>query len=528
MMRLTVVLAAVAGFLAPAPVPAAAGVEASVVRMAVTYQRWDPDRPWAKTQPKTREPSAVIIEGPHLLTTAQMIADATFIQLMKHGRATRATARPVLVDREVDLALLEVESAGFFDDMQPVRLARETPGGGDLQTMRWKGRQFETAASRVKRFEVQNGYFGSVEHVFLLVQTDLSGGGWSEPVFDARGRLAGITASQKDQRARVIPVEIIADFLERAAQPGDPVGGGPAGNPADEPANRPQTVPASPLRDFPVFGARWQVNKNPALATYLGQTTEPRGVLIRQIPWGSSACGVLEPRDILLSVDGKAVDAGGFYTHPRLGQLLFTHILGDGHRVGDVLPLRVIREGREIDREMTLRGYPASLTLIPGRRGDEPPPYVVAGGLVFRELDGDYLRSWGDKWPTRAPLHLVGRYYQKRHTQQPGRRRLVLVTSVLPSPYNVGYHDVSDSVVETINGRPIDAIPDVVEAFEHPVGGFHIIRFEPIALPREVVLDAAGLEAATAEILEHYRVPQASRMPSSAPPDGGRECPGDY
>jgi hypothetical protein len=305
------------GVLVPVPGVSTDSLESSVVRLAVTHQQWDPDRPWAKTKPETRQPSAVIIDGRYLLTTAQMIADATFIQVMKHGRTTQATAHPYRVDREIDLALLEVETPDFFDDMQPVRLAGETPTRGELQTVRWKGQQFESSASRVKRFEVQTAYVGSVEHVFLLVQTDLSGGGWSEPVFDSRGRLAGITVSQKDQRARVIPLEIIADFLERALEPGPP-------------------------RDFPVFGARWQVNKNPALASYLGQITEPRGVLIRQIPWGSSACGVLEPRDILLSVDGKAIDAEGFYTHPRLGQLLFTHILTDGHRVGDSLPIRVI------------------------------------------------------------------------------------------------------------------------------------------------------------------------------------------
>jgi hypothetical protein len=321
MSRLFTLLAVAVSTFLPVTGVTASSPESGVIRLAVTHQQWDPDRPWAKTKPETRQPSAVLIEGPYLLTTAQMTADATFIQVMKHGRATQATARPFLVDREVNLALLEVETPGFFDDMQPVRLAGETPTHGDLQTVRWKGQQFESAASRVKRFEVQTSHFGNVEHVFLLVQTDLSGGGWSEPVFDGKGRLAGITASQKDQRARVIPVEIIADFLERAREPGA-------------------------LRDVPVFGARWQVNKNPALASYLGQTTEPRGVLIRQIPWGSSACGVLEPRDILLSVDGKPMDAEGFYTHPRLGQLKLSHILTDGHQVGDTLPVRVIREGQ--------------------------------------------------------------------------------------------------------------------------------------------------------------------------------------
>ena len=53
----------------------------------------------------------------------------------------------------------------------------------------------------------------------------------------------------------------------------------------------------------------------------LQNSSHEGGVLIRQVPWGSSACGVLEPRDILISVDGRSIDAEGFYTDPRLGQL---------------------------------------------------------------------------------------------------------------------------------------------------------------------------------------------------------------
>jgi S1-C subfamily serine protease len=477
--------------------------QSQVVGLVVTHQQWDPDRPWAKRNPETRTPSGVVIEGPYILTTAWMIADATFIQVKKHGRTTQATARPFLVDRSINLALLEVRAPDFFEDLHLSVLADETPTIGILRTVRWNGQQFESVASRVKRFEVQEAYLSDLEHVFLLAQTDMSGGGWAEPIFDDDGRLVGITASQKGQQARIIPVEIIAKFLKRATEPG-------------------------PYRSFPGFGAYPQFNQNPDLAAYLGQAGEPRGVLIRQVAWGGSACRVLEPRDILLSVNGMPIDAEGFYTHPRLGQLKFTHILTDEHEVGDTVPIRVIRGGRELDLEMTLRAYPDSLTLTPKLHGDAPPPYVVAGGLVLREFDLDYLRSWGKEWAKNAPLHLKTRYYQQREAQRPDRRRIVLLTSVLPSPYNVGYQGLSDVVVERINDTTIDSIPDVVAAFEHPVNGFHTIVLEPNSDRREIVLDASQFDSATAEILEHYGIPAASRMPSSAPPDGGPACPGDF
>ncbi|MFQ5766458.1 MAG: PDZ domain-containing protein [Acidobacteriota bacterium] len=496
---------ALLALIAPPATPSATvpGMEASVVGLDVTAQQWNPDRPWAKNKPATRHPNGVILEGPYILTTAQMIADATFIQVEKFGRITRVAARPYLVDREIDLALLKVETDDFFHDLRPVKLARQTPASGALHSVRWRGQQFESLESRVKRFEVQGGYYGQLKHLFLLAQTDLSGGGWAEPVFDNGHRLVGITVSQKNQAASIIPVEIIARFLQRAGRPGSP-------------------------GDFPVFGALWQVNEDPALAAYLGQSGEPHGVLIRQVPWGSSACGVLHPRDLLLSVDGKPVDADGFYTHPRLGQLQFTHLLTDLHRVGDTIPLQVLRRGHLLDLEMTLRAYPVSMMLLPEHHGDDPPPYIVAGGLVLRELDGDYMRSWGSKWTTRAPLRLLGRYFQKRNAQRPGQRRIILLTSVLPSHYNVGYQNLRDVVVEEINSFPIDSILDVAEALKHPRNGFHTFVLEPGSSRREIVLDADGLHAATAEILEQYRIPQPARMPATPPPDGGPDCPGDF
>jgi hypothetical protein len=338
--------------------------------------------------------------------------------------------------------------------------------------------------------------------VFLLTQTDVSGGGWAEPVFQG-DLLTGITVSQSGQKARVIPAEIINAYLERALSGGT-------------------------YRPFPVFGVRWQVHENPSMAGYLGQDGDPRGALIRQVPWGSSGCGVLEPMDVLLSLDGRRIEVGGFYQHPRLGSLEFTQILMNGHDVGDVVPVEVLRDGEVLDLEMTLRAYPAEGILIPLRRGDRPPPYLIAGGLVLRELDGNYMRSWGKEWTKTAPLHLLTRYYLQSEAQKPDRRRIVLLTSVLPAPYNVGYESLRDLPVEIINGRRIDSVAEAAEAFRHPRDGFHTIVLEPNTSRREIVLDAERFESATAEILEAYRVPEAMRLPAADPPAGGPVCPGGY
>jgi PDZ domain len=487
---------------APAAAATREAYEQNVVALNVTFQSWDEDRPWSKTRPGVRQISAVVVEGRHLLTAAQMVEDATFLQAFKFGRTSPSRPRIDFVDREVDLALLTVDDPSFFADLRPAPLAPFTPTEGTLRMVRWRNQQLESAASRVKRIMVEGSAYGRLEHPFLSVQTDLDGGGWADPVFQ-EGRLVGITISQDEQRARIIPVEVLSRFLERARQP-------------------------DTYRAFPALGVLWQLNTDPAVTAWLGQEGEPRGILIRQVPWGSSGCGVLKPWDILLSIDGKAIDAEGFFAHPRHGQLRFPAIYVTDHAAGDVVPIQVLRERRVLDLKMTLRGYPVGLDLVPVRRGPQPPPYLIAGGLVFRELDAPYLRTWGRDWLSEAPLRLLSYYNLDQQGQTPERRRIILMKSVLPSPYTIGYHDLEDLPVESVNGVTVDSLEKVDQALQHPVNGFHTIRFAPNAFVRDIVLDASRLEEATRQILEEYRIPEAKRLPASPPPDPGTSCPGDY
>jgi hypothetical protein len=265
------------------------------------------------------------------------------------------------------------------------------------------------------------------------------------------------------------------------------------------------------------------VNEDAALTTYLGMSGAPRGVLVTTIGRGGSACGVLRERDILLSLDGHDIDASGYYEHSRYGLLRFTNIPSEGHHAGDVLPAEVWRDGRRVRIDLPLRPARSETDLVPDRRPDVRPAYAVLGGFVFRELDGPYLRSWGNEWRKMAPLQLQVWTWLFADDPAPGRRRIVVLSSVLPHAYNLGYHDLSDLIVKTVNGRPVDSISSVIEAFAHPEGGYHRIDLLPGGPVNEVILDAATYEAANAEIAEGYRVTTPLR-PEAPLPDLGPAC----
>ena len=473
-------------------------LESQVVSLYVTHQRYDDDRPWAKSNPMGRAAFATVVEGPALLTLAQMVSDSTLVQVERFGNGRRWDARVVHSDPEINLALLTVDDTSFFEGLEPVRFAASLPREASVRSIRWQSGQLETTESRIARAEVTTNRYGNIEHAFLRARTDLSDGGWSEPVFHG-AEFAGLTSSQDDERrAAIIPPEILRAYV-------DSVGSGA-------------------YRGFASLGVAWQSNRDGSLAAYLGLEGAERGILVRSTRTGSSACGVLQPKDVLLALDGHEIDAVRNYDHPVYGRIRFTHIAVNGHHAGDVVVARVLRDGAVLELPMELRSYASQLRLIPWRRDGTAPPYLVAGGLVFRELDGGYIRTWGEEWSKRAPFNLAQRFFLEAHSQTENRRRIIVLSSVLPDAYNLGYHDVANRVVERVNGVAIDSIADVEKAFSAPQNGFQTITLAATGKRREIVLDAARFQEATQKILADYGIPQANRREPEERADLGPEC----
>ena len=65
----------------PAEVPATPeDVKASVVRINSTQQSWNPWQPWEKTPPRRRRALAAIVAPQRVLTTSELVADATYLE----------------------------------------------------------------------------------------------------------------------------------------------------------------------------------------------------------------------------------------------------------------------------------------------------------------------------------------------------------------------------------------------------------------------------------------------------------------
>ena len=110
----------------------------------------------------------------------------------------------------------------------------------------------------------------------------------------------------------------------------------------------------------------------------------------------------------------------------------------------------------------------------------------------------------GCSWPTIA----------RRRQPTPEAPRIVLLSSVLPDPCNLGYQDLRDLIVTAVNGVPHRQPRRPERAFAEPQGPFHVVEFPAGQGSARIVLDVEEAKAAAERIRQTYGV---ERLDSAGP-----------
>jgi hypothetical protein len=153
--------------------------------------------------------------------------------------------------------------------------------------------------------------------------------------------------------------------------------------------------------------------------------------------------------------------------------------------------IKIWRDAKPLEVEYRLPRFEYTNSLVPYAVRDQEPEYLIVGGLIFEPLTDAYLQSWGADWKRTAPFRL--NYYNHDEPTK-ARPSLVLLSQVLPDPYNIGYQDQK-------------------EALRQPLEGTHVIEFVPGDTVRRMVLGAGEAEgAATERVLSRYNIPAAARI----------------
>lgn len=465
----------------------------SVVRVNSTNQNWDFIRPWQKRAPYERRGLGVVINGGHVLVTAELVGNHTYIELERASSSEKSPATIEAIDYDANLALLKPTDEKFLEGSRSLELEPEVKVGDEVEILQLEDNgEIASTPGTVSTITVAPYPTGQAAFLIYRVSIPLQfrENSFTVPVVHGN-HLVGLLMryNARSQSADIIPAGIIRHFLKDNS--------------------------LGEYQGFPRLGLSYSELKDPQLRRFVKMPDEAGGIYIENVLRdGPAAEAGVEAGDILLSIDGVDLDNDGNYQDPLYGRIPFSNLLTMEKFAGDSVKLRLLRDGEEQTVTAKLDSPDHTTRISEPYVMDRAPEFVVLGGMVFQELNRNYLREWGNDWQKNAPQRLV--FLDQFQDDLPeDRGKIVFLSGVMPTDLTVGYERLRALPVTRVNDQEIRSLEELLAAFETPIDGFHKIEFDED--PRLIYLDAEGAREADQLIQQQYGLPSLSHLEPAAP-----------
>lgn len=477
-----------------APVELPVVQNSSLVKVNATSQAFSLHMPWQKESPSGRRGLGVVLSNNRVLVTAQMAADATYIEMELPDSGQKLPAKVLAVDYEANLALLDSPASdrqkAFFAGLKPMGVDT-TARIGDAVAILQTGRVGELIKNPLRISKVISRRYIVEGSGFLVYEANgiirSEANSFTLPVVKGN-KLAGLLLSydSKNQVTTILPAPIIEHFLK--------------------------DVEDGKYEGFPGLGMEFQTTQDEQFREYLGLKPNEPGVLITTVLKGASAERAgMQKNDILVSINGFSIDARGDYKDPQYGPLGAGHLVRGRAYVGEKVEIKVLRDGKEVTLTGDLtRKKPEDHLVLP-YLFDKGPRYVLMGGLLFQELSRPYLDAFGEDQRSGAILRLAYMASHPEDQEKSGRKKIVFLSLVLPTPSAQGYDKLGGQVVNKVNGKTINDLNDLAEAFKNVKDSWHVIELNEF--PHVLYLDAFNAERDNMRLLGGaYRIGSLKRL----------------
>ncbi|KAG2483061.1 hypothetical protein HYH03_018044 [Edaphochlamys debaryana] len=468
----------------------------AVVKVFCTHVEPNYSLPWQRKRQYSSNSSGFLLPGRRILTNAHCVDHYTQVKVKRRGSDVKHVATVLSVGTECDIALLTVEDDAFWEGVEPVQLGT-LPQLQDAVTVVGYpigGDTLSVTSGVVSRIEVTSYMHGSSELLGIQIDAAINSGNSGGPAFNEAGECVGIAfQSLKHEDAEnigyIIPTPVIDHFLTDYARHGAYTG-------------------------FPCLGVEWQKLESPYLREALKMKADEKGVLIRRVEPTSAVAGVLKQNDVLVSFDGTPIANDGTVPFRSGERISFSYLVSNKY-TGDEAELVVLTEGVQRTVRVQLR---APVRLVPFHTKGLPPSYFIVAGLVFTAVTVPYLRSeYGKEYDFDAPVKLLDKYMHGHAATE--REQVVVLSQVLASDVNLGYEEISNTQVVSLNGQPIANLADLVARVD--ACGEHFLSFE-LEYNQRVVLETAKAKESTPEILATHCIAQ-DRSPDVCKPGEAAE-----
>lgn len=455
-------------------------VERSIIKIYTTTADPDYFTPWRLMSPGQSSGSGAVIAGERILTNAHVVANASYIQVQKHNDPRRYLAQVEFVSHASDLALLHVEDSSFFNDTPALQIGELPQANTEVFVFGYPvgGRTLSITKGILSRVEHQ--VYAHAGNYLLAGQIDaaINPGNSGGPVI-VDGQIAGVVmqsvaSGRTESLGYFVPPDIIEHVLTDAQN--------------------------GVYDGFPDLGIRTQDLESPSAKTSYGLSDEQSGVLVIKVFEGSSADGVIQENDVILSIEGYDIAGDSSIRISEDLQTDYKHAI-DMKQIGEQVEVTFSRMGNVNTVSLKAQRQQESDTLVRPEAFDALPEYYIYGGILFVPLNMNLIKRWGPDWSRTAPVNLL---QARSQWSSPERREAVVALQVLPADVNLGYHDVRNWIVESVNGTDIRDFSHFTSLLRYQNDNYSVFRSER---GYQIVIDHQQAKASEQAILQQYRIP---------------------
>ncbi|HQZ29140.1 MAG: trypsin-like peptidase domain-containing protein [Verrucomicrobiales bacterium] len=458
----------------------------AIVRVDVDTKQPNYRVPWNVGGLSSGNGTGFLVGPNRFLTNAHVVSDNRLIYIKKVSDPKPYLARVVNVAHDCDLALLELESEidfetgfkgvkplfiGGIPKLNTTVVAIGYPIGGD---------RISVTRGIVSRIDFRAySHSGVDNHLAIQIDAAINPGNSGGPVLQNNQVVGvafqGYSGNVAQNTGYMIPVPVIARFLKDTE---------------DGKYDHYVDMAASMLNIL-----------NPAQRRALDLPNDGIGVMVADADAAGSAGGVLETKDVLLSIDGHPIASDGFIEID--GERVDLNEIIERKFAGDTVDLEVWRDGALKQMSITLKRFLPYL--IQAEQYDKQPNFVLYAGLQFQPLDRNMMQA-------HNITDLDTRYFYSFYAQDEiykERPQVIVLTEVLPDSTNTHLQPFVHRVIDSINGKKIALLQDVYDAFHgdfHEEGheAYHVVRLHNEERP--LVLKRSDAAVAHDRIKAQYNV----------------------
>ncbi len=443
----------------------------SVVRIEVATQVADYRTPWNSGRFGGGTGSGFMIGPNQFLTNAHVVSNAHRILVTKRGSAEKHPARVVHVAHDCDLALVEVENETAFEGLKYLEFGGVPVLESQVRVIGYPvgGDRISVTRGVVSRIDFRPYAHSRIDsHLVVQIDAAINPGNSGGPVLQ-EGKVVGVAFQglrQADNTGYMIPTPVINRFLKD-------VGDGKYDWYVD-----------LGVTEFPLF--------NPAMRKALNVPDNGLGVMVASVMPTGPCDGLMEPGDVLLSIDENPIDNAGNIVVE--GEKVVLHEVVERKFAGDQVELEFLRAGEKMNLTITLAAFPHSR--IYAVRYGERPRFVFFAGLVFQPLDFNLYSA--HQFTSPRVRKIFQNYVRDAIFKE--RQDVVVLTRVESDRLTSFITGFTGTVVDEINGTKVKTLQhayDLLYAKDQPE--FITIKCNGVARP--IVIPSAEVESANKRIM---------------------------